>query len=40
LIHLKRARAVGFAADASSKAVATEVDASTAEKLAADVPAS
>jgi tRNA uridine 5-carboxymethylaminomethyl modification enzyme len=39
LIHLKRARAVGFAADASPKAVTAEAGASAAEKLAADAPA-
>ncbi len=39
LIHLKRARAVGFAADASPKVAAAEVAAIAAEKLAADAPA-
>jgi tRNA uridine 5-carboxymethylaminomethyl modification enzyme len=39
LIHLKRARAVGFAADASPKVAAAEAGASAAEKLAADAPA-
>jgi tRNA uridine 5-carboxymethylaminomethyl modification enzyme len=39
LIHLKRARAVGFAADASPKGAAAGATASAAEKLAADAPA-
>jgi tRNA uridine 5-carboxymethylaminomethyl modification enzyme len=39
LIHLKRARVVGFAADASPKAFAAEVGVRAAEKLAADAPA-
>jgi tRNA uridine 5-carboxymethylaminomethyl modification enzyme len=40
LIHLKRARAMGFAADASPKGAAAEVAESVAEKLAADASAS
>jgi tRNA uridine 5-carboxymethylaminomethyl modification enzyme len=39
LIHLKRARAVGFAADVSPRVAAAGVAASAAEKLAADAPA-